>query len=41
LLCNVKLDKKRLRTAFVVYGALNRKDGGQFLWKRLLSTLRS
>jgi len=26
LLCNVKLDQKRLRTAFVVYGALNRKD---------------
>jgi len=26
LLCNVKLDRKRLRTAFVVYGALNRKD---------------
>jgi predicted nucleotidyltransferase component of viral defense system len=26
LLCNVNLDQKRLRTAFVVYGALNRKD---------------
>lgn len=26
LLCNVKLDQKRLRTAFVVYGAMNRKD---------------
>lgn len=26
LLCNTKLDQKRLRTAFVVYGALNRKD---------------
>ena len=26
LLCNIKLEQKRLRTAFVVYGALNRKD---------------
>lgn len=26
LLCNTKLNQKRLRTAFVVYGALNRKD---------------
>jgi predicted nucleotidyltransferase component of viral defense system len=26
LLCNTKLDQKRLRTAFVVYGAVNRKD---------------
>jgi len=26
LLCNTELDQKRLRTAFVVYGALNRKD---------------
>jgi len=26
LLCNTRLDRKRLRTAFVVYGALNRKD---------------
>ena len=26
LFCNIKLEQKRLRTAFVVYGALNRKD---------------